>query len=303
MSHIDYTKYREDYLTTLIKKEISKDKKFLDSDMFFRLNTNKQLDIIKYLTAVDNINFTSLLENFNLETDDHILLKIASVNNAYRILQYFIQNGMDITVCDNFAIKAVISNSQMNNHKYTEEIIVMLIENGADIHVNDDLTLQLSIQYQQLEHVKILVQYGANIHNNNLLEIACVCSSSNILKYLIDCGMTIDTYVTNDIIIAIISSQYDAGIETIKILLTNGVNGSNSDIFHPDVLIRAIKSGSFELVKLLTDCGADFSVVNNTKIDNCNPLINKMMAYLLTNGVDPVQLAVIAFTACDYELV
>jgi len=303
MDQINYSQYRTYHLSTP-DGLITNDNKILNMSRFFELDKNNQLRGVQYIASINEldcfINIISTLENFDLAYDDYVLLKIASANNAYDILRYLIQNSVDVTACNNVAIKIVIWNTCCFSIDIIERMLVMLIENGADIHVDNDFLLQQSIKNQKLETIKILVQYGANIHTNNLLRIVYEHIDQNILQYLIDSGMPIDPISLPDIIKKCIYKnsqvfQNNRYRGIIKILLPYCID--YSDIFHPNVLINAIKSGSFKLVKLLTDYGADFSTLNTVPIRNND----KMSNFLLTNGLDPLQLTVILSKPLNYN--
>jgi len=53
-------------------------------------------------------------------------------------------------------------------------IVASLMERGADVHVHNDMPLQLSAKYGNLEIVKLLLGHGADIHANNE---AALCSA------------------------------------------------------------------------------------------------------------------------------
>ena len=79
------------------------------------------------------------------------------------------------------------------SYKGQLDIVKHLIENGADIHVNNDRALRCAINNNHLDVVKHLVECGADIHacNDQALRWASSNGHLDIVKYLIECDADI----------------------------------------------------------------------------------------------------------------
>jgi len=69
----------------------------------------------------------------DLTIDDHILPRLAIALDADKILKYLIDNGLDISCCDNYLIKTAAYNGNCNS----EKVLKVLIEAGADFTIDN----------------------------------------------------------------------------------------------------------------------------------------------------------------------
>ncbi len=116
---------------------------------------------------------------------NNVALKLASRNGHLEVVKYIIEQGADIHIDDDEALK-LASRGHLDVVKY-------LLEQGADIHIDDDFPLIEASAYGYLEVVKYLVSQGANIHaqDDDAMIIAIIRGHLEIVKYLVSQGANI----------------------------------------------------------------------------------------------------------------
>jgi ankyrin repeat protein len=100
-------------------------------------------DLVKYLWSKDK----------NL----YILLTYASLYGNYELVEFLLDEGVDIHTQDNAALEYAAEYGHL-------EIVKLLLDRGADIHTNNDYALRYASRNGHLEVVKLLLDRGANIH-------------------------------------------------------------------------------------------------------------------------------------------
>ena len=98
-----------------------------------------KIGLIHYFASINKIDiFHLLLSNYqyDLAWNDNILLKIAVTNNSDKILEYLLNNGVNVTSTDNFAIKVA---SSLDNNS-----LEILINYGADLTVDNNTPIKIS---------------------------------------------------------------------------------------------------------------------------------------------------------------
>jgi len=86
-----------------------------------------------------------------------------------------------------------LNNYALRQSQSDLEMVMYLVENGADIHVNDDSVLSHACFYGDIDAVKYLISKGANVHawNNKPLRWACQEGHLEVVKYLTTVGADI----------------------------------------------------------------------------------------------------------------
>jgi ankyrin repeat protein len=165
------------------------------------------------------------------------------------ILQH--QSTPDFTLSSHF-LKRISKN---DDHYY---ILQLLIESRKDIHQNYQYLLRRICMIGNVDLVKLLVKYGANlqIEGGSCIIEASMQGHIELLKYLIEQGVNIHEYDEIPLRYAITSGH----LHIVKILLDSG---ANLHILDDRPLINAILSGRISLVKLLLHYGANPSAQNH----------------------------------------
>jgi ankyrin repeat protein len=138
------------------------------------------------------------------------------------------------------------------------------------------------------------------INSNYLLEKACECSNSDMIRYLLNCGM--DPTIDNCRSLIAACEREIPDIEIIGILLDH-VNSANEqcdpNIYSGAPIKTASGNGYLEIIKLLVKHGADplideneplFLAVSNGHAD--------VTEYLLQNGADIRTINRVTFMVC-----
>ena len=249
--------------------------KFAEADM------DSKISVIKYFACQNILDiFRELVESihdFDLIFEDNALLKIAAVNDCHDIMKYLLENGIDATVDDNFAIKVATG----------QKTLRILLENGADPSAGDNYPVCWQSQLGYLCNIKLLAEYGANIHARNEYPL-CIASTygfTELISYLIKSGA--DIHIKNDLPLRIaVKEGYN---RCTKMLLEAGANVSS---LTADDIIYLIHHRFFVIINELVLCGLDFSVITSDLESRCRKetldIIN-----LLADTIDGKQLAMI----------
>ncbi|BCS82501.1 putative ankyrin repeat protein [Cotonvirus japonicus] len=111
-------------------------------------------------------------------------LTISCEQGHYDIVKFLVNNGVDVQINDNCAIKWASQNGYL-------EIVKLLVEKGADIQAGNNYALRLASFGGHLEIVKYLVEKGADIQACGKCAIiyASECNHQNVIKFLIEKGV------------------------------------------------------------------------------------------------------------------
>jgi ankyrin repeat protein len=100
------------------------------------------------------IKFKQYLLNENKDLDQQLI--DASTNGNLDFVKQLIDQGADIHVRNDWALRAASSKGRLDVVKY-------LVSKGADIHAENDESLYLAVAFGHLNVVKYLIQQGSNI--------------------------------------------------------------------------------------------------------------------------------------------
>lgn len=172
-----------------------------------------------------------------------------------KLFEYFIEKGVDIHKNDMSSIVLANACSTMNL-----DVVKFLIENGANINHLNNYLLHTAITNRgetsqadkviyfsrdgndiitrfwanffsnrtQLEMVKLLVENGADISEDNLLS-ACRIYSTEVIKYLVEKGADISAIKD----VGIKKAERHGYLNTIRFLIENG---ADSSMLEPETL-------------------------------------------------------------------
>lgn len=169
--------------------------------------------------------------------------------------------------------KAFINACQSGNI----DIIKFLIEFGADIHTEDNIVLRSACKFGRFNVIQFFVERGTDIHKfNEGLFFACKHAHINIVKFLVEHG--VDIHVDNDIALKVACKLGNYRI--VKFIIEKGVDiHAENERF----LRIACKNGHTNIVELLVKHGANIYTSNAIiiairyeKYDIIKYLINRM---------------------------
>lgn len=227
---------------------------------YYKENESEIIDcVIK--DDIDKFVGFSIVNPIDLTQNDYSILKISTVNRAYRIIKYLLESGMSINVADNFLIKYTSG--------YSNEFLEYLIDNGADISVNDNFPLRFAVYCGNLPSVKLLIDHGADIHckNGTPICLAYYYKHYDTFVYLLNCG--VDISVRNNFLLR--DSVKNNNILYAGVLLDIGVSLTCLD---RQLLLNVISNRNVLILKLLLDYGLDLTIFRNYEPSDGNGLID-----------------------------
>ena len=188
-------------------------------------------------------------------------------DNHYNIILWLLENGANIHVESDFPLSLASSTEHT-------EIVKLLLENGANPHAYWDNALRRASYYGRTEIVKLLLEYKANVHANNeqALRWASKGGHTEIVKLLLE--NKADIHANNDE--ALRDASMEGHTEIVKLLLKYG---ANSHALNDEPLKLAQRYGHTDIVKLLK--AAMYSLIYSTKVGNMMLLndINRLMYF------------------------
>jgi len=135
---------------------------------------------------------------------------------------------------------------------HSVEILILLINEGANFHVNDEFPIKASIYHNKLKHAMLLLNNGVKIPtelDKIILQSIVKYSNIDMIQLLLDCGVDFnnDDFIKNTIFARDIN---------IMLLLDNNVDiGANNN----NALKIAVKLRNVSMINLLLNRGAELS--------------------------------------------
>lgn len=135
-------------------------------------------------------------------------------NNLSLVQKLYIEHRFDASILDKAFIKCCI-NGCLETAKY-------LLENGADVSVHDNYAIKFAITKKDLCMVILTYLYGAHLDPNDYTLIGCAAYNGDLkmAKYLVACGANIRANNNFAIKIAVKNSHF----EVAKYLMDNGAD-------------------------------------------------------------------------------
>lgn len=197
---------------------------------------------------------------------DYLLANGGNPNRGYPLITAVANNNIDIVrkLCDAGANPNSIEYIAFYDDYY---------EGNYDIYQQDGIhsPLKSALEYNNIDIINILLNYGLNIYSDDTLIWACHSSDNNMLLYLLETfRIPADNFVA--MVMCIINNKYDM-LET---LIKFGANINNTDEDGDSVCIKAAKimiGGDYINdidIEELQHLGADLDAVdeNNDTIYN-----------------------------------
>lgn len=224
----------------------------------------------------------------DLTFNDNIMFKTALYKGNIDIIKYYIDENVDVSCCDNYAIKMVSFQPYKKFKKVDDQLklLQILIDNGADIRANNNFPLMAAVFSKNVGVVKFLLEKGIDPNDNDLIvdvltESIDINSDSffEILKILVENGLSLEK--GSDIFrSAAVNGQVDA----LEYLIEMGINPNcilDSDLY------SILMTNSFETIKLLADNGVDFNLVDERRINVEDNYLYQIYQILVGNNMDP----------------
>ncbi|AEQ60300.1 ankyrin repeat-containing protein [Acanthamoeba castellanii mamavirus] len=177
------------------------------------------------------------------------------------ILNYLLSHNIDISGHDNIAIMIAVQRKNLS-------MVKKLVEYGADIHANNDRALKLAVD--DIEMFQYIVDMGANIHidNDYCIRAATLIFNFDLLQFLVELGCDIN--IGNGYLLrTIINADFYYHRTITKNNVFEIVKYINVNSLGPCELTNCIHvHKNIELVKLLSDYGADFTFIDKFCVMN-----------------------------------
>lgn len=165
--------------------------------------------------------------------------RIASACGTLRVIELLLDFGANIHAKNDEALCNAI---MMNENT---DVAELLLRRGAHIHWNN---LPYLVSKGKLDFIRLLLDHGVDIHDQNDLALREACSFDNVhvVKLLLERGA--DIHVENDAPLKQAAQQGHTHI--VHVLLNNGAaTGIN------DAICRAARFGQFDIVEMLVERG------------------------------------------------
>ena len=178
------------------------------------------LNIIKYLVSIGaNINICFAYDGF-CGINNITAIGEASGNNKLDVVEYLLENGVDVQTCDNVAVINASNCGHLDLVKY-------LVERGADVKTSN-MALIKAIDHGYFDVAKYLVLVGAQIqtdpydYNTDALRYAAWTTNLDIVKYLCESNPNLD--MGRALAISLEASSYvsDDSYDVSKYLISRG---------------------------------------------------------------------------------
>lgn len=183
------------------------------------------------------------------------------IDHYENILNYLLSHSINIGSYDNVVIMIAVQRKNL-------PMVKKLVEYGADIRANNDRALKLAVD--DIEIFRYIVNMGADIHidNDYCIRAAIVTLNFDLLQFLVEFGCDVNigngyllrTIINVDFYHCRISTKNNI-FEIVKYLLDKGVSAQS---LGPHELTNCMNvHKNVELIKLLSDYGADFTFIDN----------------------------------------
>jgi len=231
---------------------------------------------IEYPNNKDNNYYNAIINpTIELINKYNIDIGFVSEDGHLEVVKVLTENGRDVTVSDNYAIRMASNNGHL-------EVVKVLIENGADVTARDNLSIRMASENGHLEVVKVLIENGADVtaNRNHAIIMASKYDHLEVVRLLIENGADV---TDRDNLAIRLASEY-GHLEIVKLLIENGVDASAEDNY---AIIMASKNGRLEIVKLLIENGAGVTSKDNLaiRLSSYNGYL-EVVKLLIENGAD-----------------
>ena len=258
--------------------------------------TIKDINDDNYLKEIkcNNINYIKKIIDENVNINLYPIFILAIRYNAYDIVILCIKNCVNIhqqneyalmlaTRIGNYKIVSLLLNLDIDLHiqpykslaeykKYTDgfELFKIIQQYNADGTPNE-YALLLSVYYNKLDVLKLLIDHGANINNDCILKIAISRNHLDIVKFLIEMNIYSYEIIKNALFYSMNSEFLRYSINMFDYLLSKCI----FDEIKYEIFISAISQYNFEIIQYCLDHNVDINFENSCallkaiKLEDC----------------------------------
>lgn len=204
------------------------------------------------------------------------------------VVQFLLENGADLSIKDTDKGETPLHYLSNCRHFYYD-LVKLLLEKGANCHDrnnNGDTVLSSALRVVCLDHIKLLLEYGADItevdeaRGMTALHHAAKNSHPDVIKFVLDQGMDVNC-ANNDDQIPLHYAAQSGNIEGCKILLSagaminkrSGVTGKTPLDFVIDLVLTEDGKLEESLTNLLIQHMAKMQALNSSMDDGDRQII------------------------------
>ena len=278
------------------------------NELFWQQRLEKEYGDFFIVTKPNNKNLFNWyrdLMNYNIFNIEPISILKFAHENGFAELENYIRSSLEINsliIKKNYEeLKKIKSDRDIlfiSSHAWilligenNYNIILFLLKNHANIHVNADNPLRWASSLGHTEIVKLLLEKGANPYNDQALIDACRGGYTQIVQLLLKYGTNPDN--------ALSLASATGHTEIVNLLLLYGAN-PHADNDEP--LRWASSLGHTEVVKLFLEKGAN-PYNDQVLIDACRWGYTQIVQLLLKYGANPDNALSLASAAGHAEIV
>jgi len=250
---------------------------------------NNHVHIVQYLLSKG-----ADVNGKNKDTETTALI-LAAAYGFYDIAKALIEAGADVN--QQSKMSCPLRAASILGHL---DVVKLLVESGADINMitgqkesYDATALIAASEKGKIDVVNYLLSKGADVNIKGLSEtpaiiFACKNGHFDVVKSLVEAGADIN--VNNAHALTPLSAAiHSENADMVSYLISKGVNlnvtfSKLTPVYYATIL------GSFDVVKVLVDAGADFTKKSNTHFSPLHGAVKTkhkdIVAFLLSKGVD-----------------
>lgn len=200
----------------------------------------------------------------------------AACNDSFDVAKLLIESGADVNaITDFFSQRTAFWFATINN---SVKVAKLLIESGADIYYDIDEIIKSNsidivrllistkggyvppfstdcIGKDSLNMVKLLNEFGFTSKNKSILLFAAKKNYVDIVKYLIDLGIDVNTTTTYRITL-LMEAAINNAVDVARFLIDTGADLNAMNSANKTALMLAVENNSVKIVKMLIDAGA-----------------------------------------------
>ena len=242
---------KTNFVEELLKNNIQLPEKIDDTPILFyaiRLNNIKMFRILKDACGSFDPEMTY---------ESNTILTSAVASGDVEFVRIVIEAGVDVNKKAADGSTPLIRSILRCNHEMTK----LLIDAGADVNAKDEYG-QTAISYtDNQETVKLLVDAGADLtlkdDRGNYVGIRTAIRTPEALKKLEEAGLDVKTYTQSDGTTLLIPAIERNCIDTLKYLISKGVDVNKRGMNSQTPLECAIRYIKPEITDILLDAGAN----------------------------------------------
>lgn len=262
---------------------------------FETLSDAIQNDIIRIITGNDDIN------KFQLLIDNNIIqhlnkfdecFKIAVINKSKKIINYFLNMGIDMCYLNNYTI---LAGSAMKDNV---DFLQFVVENGGDIYAYNNSPIIIATFIGCINNFLFLVRKGVDIYTrcDDICKIALNRFCVEIIKYLVEIGVDFNQYDDSKKFFKQSVQRLDE--ECIKLCLEMRLDIS---IISKHDIQCIFRNDIFpETLKLLINSGINLSCLNEMEAKKeSEKMYLECYDLLIENGVNPKTFALLNYISFE----